>query len=541
MIFNNKRILFIFLIFFLLILGACSGNKETGKEQGENSSKQEETKTKEPKHGGTYTILNASDIDTLDPHRGNTIGTHFPAGFVYNRLLTYETGPDVGYGEYKIAPDLAEKWEISDDGLVYTFHLREAYFHDIPPVNGRKLVAEDVVATMERIKNLPGHQVALLEPVEKIEAKDEKTVVFTLKRPFAPFLNNMANHFMWILPKEAIDGEIDLAKTAIGTGPFMLKEWELNVKRTFVRNPNYYEKGKPYLDKIEFLIVPDQGAHIAAFRTGKAEAIDRLTPDQLKTLKKSNPDAWLWKELSGTHVQTLMNTNREPFQDIRVRKAISMAIDRKKAVDSIFGGGELSGPINSTLGDWVLPKEERESLQPYDPEKAKQLLAEAGYPNGFDTTILTTEATGPQIARYAEWVAEDLRKIGINAEIKLADAASFIQGWVGKKFDILITFNHFFQEPDEWLYSQYKTGAFMNSSGISDPKLDEMLEEQRTILDREKRKEKIYEIQRYILENVVTSVAVTPIGQTLYQPYVKDVYPHASYGGGYFKDIWFDK
>src|SRR5699024_11074715 len=134
-----------------------------------------------------------------------------------NKLVTYETGPDAEYTDYNIIPDLAEDWDISDDGLTYTFHLRDTTWHDVEPVNGRELVSEDVVATMEHIMNLPGHQASLLEEVESVEATDDKTVVFTLKQPFAPFLNFMANHFMWILPKEAIDGEFDLDRAAIGT------------------------------------------------------------------------------------------------------------------------------------------------------------------------------------------------------------------------------------------------------------------------------------------------------------------------------------
>lgn len=536
---QKKRLMFIGLfIIFLLILSACSENTEKTGEGGEQSSDSGVAESNEPQHGGTYTMLNASDIDTLDPHLGSSVGTHFPAGFIYNKLLTYDTGPDASYDDYQIVPDLAEDWEISDDNLVYTFHLREAYFHDIPPVDGRKLVAEDVVATMNRIMELPGHQVDLLEPVEKVEARDEETVIFTLSEPFAPFLYNLANHFMWILPQEVLDGEFDLATNAIGTGPFMLDEWELNVKRVFTRNPNYFEEEKPYLDEVEFLIVPDQAAHISAFRTGEAEVIDRLTPSQLTAVVDSNPDVTVWESLMATHIQTLMNVESEPFDDLRVRQAVSMAIDRESAVENIFGGGELSGPVNPTLGDWALPLEELETLSPYDPEQAKELLAEAGYPDGFDTTILTTEATGPQVSSFAEWVAEDLRDIGIRAEIQLADGPSFIEGWTSSNFDIVVTFNNYYQEADEWLYSQYKTGQFWNTSGISDPKLDEMLDEQRKILDPEERQEKVHEIQRYILENVVTAVTVSPEIQTLYQPYVKDIYPHASYGGGYFKDVW---
>lgn len=213
----------------VLVIGACSSetkNNESGQKNTTEGSS-------EPKSGGTYTILSPADPDMLDPHRQSSIYTHQLAGLVYNKLVSYETGPNVDYTDYNVVPDLAERWEVSEDGKVYTFYLREAYWHDKEPVNGRQVTADDVIATMERIINLPGHQASLLSEVESITAKDPQTVVFTLKQPFAPFLNFMANHFMWILPKEGMEGKYDLATDAIGTGPFVLEKWEDNVQATF--------------------------------------------------------------------------------------------------------------------------------------------------------------------------------------------------------------------------------------------------------------------------------------------------------------------
>src|SRR5690606_33811713 len=167
---------------------------------------------------------------------------------------------------------------------------------------------------MERIINLPGHQAALLSVVENIVAQDDQTVVFTLKQPFAPFLNFMANHFMWILPKEAIDGKVDLATDAIGTGPFVLEKWEDNVQATYKKNPNYYEEGKPYLDEIIYKVVPEQGSRIAAFRTGQADSIGGLSPEEIAQLQKTNPNISIFEALFATQEQLYMNMKREPFR-----------------------------------------------------------------------------------------------------------------------------------------------------------------------------------------------------------------------------------
>lgn len=526
------------LLLAVFMLSACS--EDTASEENESANDEE---SEEPKYGGTYTIVTAADPDMLDPHRSSSIYTHGYMGLIYNKLVTYEIGPDVDYTDYNIVPDLAEDWEISEDGLEYTFHLREAYWHDIEPVNGRQVVAQDVVATMNRIMTLPGHQASLLQEVDKVEATDDQTVVFTLKQSLTPFINFIANHFMWILPQEAVDGEIDLTTTAIGTGPFMLEEWNDNVSASFVKNPNFYEEGKPYLDRVEYLIIPDVGAQIAAFRTGEADAISLISPEEIDNITNTNPDTIINEVLIPTQIQVSMNMEREPFNDLRVRKAISMAIDRQNAVDQIFGGGEVSAPVNPHLSEWTLPLEERESLQPYDPEAAKELLSEAGYPDGFDTTIMATTAYGEQPVRIAQWVVEDLRAIGINAELEIAEYATFYtERYPNKDYDMVVTYQTYFQEADEWLRTQLRSDSSRNWFGVNDPELDQMLDEQRVILNEEERKQKVYDIQRYILEEVVNPIPlVTNSVFSPRHPHVKNYHPHASYGNIHMKDIWLDK
>jgi peptide/nickel transport system substrate-binding protein len=535
-----QRILNVLLfgIFILLVISACSSETSNGNEK--DAGQQGSSK---PKRGGTFTIASPADPDMLDPHRQSSIYTHQLAGFVYNKLVTYETGPDVEYTDYKITPDLAEKWEVSDDGTVYTFHLREAYWHDKEPVNGRQVDAEDVVATMERIIKLPGHQAAILSEVKSIEASDDLTVVFTLKQPFAPFLNNMANHFMWILPKEAVDGKVDLATDAIGTGPFVLEKWEDNVQATYKRNPKYFEKGKPYLDQIIYKVVPDQATRIAAFRTGQADSIGGLSPEELNQLTKTNPDIKVNEVLFSTQEQVYMNMEKKPFNELKVRQAISLAIDRKSMVKSIYGGGETSSPVNPSLGDWALPLKEREELMPYDPEKAKKLLAEAGYPKGFDTTLMVTDGYGQQMVRVAQWVAEDLRNIGINAKIEIVEYATYFSERYPKvDYDMGVGYQTYFQEPDEWLRTQLHTKGARNWFNISNPELDKMLDEQRLIVDEKERKEKVHEIQRYVMKNIVNPIPLTTYYvKSPQQPYVKDWYPHSSYGYIHMKNVWLDK
>ncbi|WP_077213212.1 ABC transporter substrate-binding protein [Bacillus dakarensis] len=539
-----KWMCFSFLLLLTLTLAACSGGKETAKEsnESENPSSSDSSQSDEPKYGGTVTVAMPADALTLDPHESATYQVHDRAGLVYNKLVTFKTGPDAAYADATIVPDLAEEWEVSEDGKTYTFHLREAYWHDLPPVNGRKVVAEDVVATMENILNQPGHQLNLLDAVESIEAPDEQTVVFNLKTVFAPFLTNMASHFMWILPKEAIEGQINLAEEAIGTGPFMLEKWDKNIKASYVRNPNYFEEGKPYLDGVDIMIIPDQAARIAAFRTGQIEYMSEISPEDWENLKRTNPDTIENRKLYATQSQLAMGMKHEKFKDERVRQAISMAIDRQNAVDRIYGGGEISAPVNPTMGDWSLPIEEREELLAYDPEKAKQLLADAGFPNGFDTVIMTTEAYGEELVRLAQWVAEDLKAIGINAEIEVAEYGSFIERWRAGDFELKFGYITRYQEVDEWLYYQFHTNGVGNYFGDSYPELDKILEEQRVLLDVDARKAKVHEAQRYILKHVLNPMPIVTQYRTLpIPPYLQAWHEHASYGYIHMKNVWLDK
>lgn len=544
--------LFGLLLSVFLILSGCSqdtaapASDSTESESSTTEASEGETSEEdesEPKSGGTYTIFTPTTPPSLNVFRESSALSNTVAGMVYNKLVTYDTGPHVEYTDYNVVPDLAEDWDISDDGITYTFHLRDTTWHDLEPVNGRAVVADDVVATMEHIMNLPGHQASLLSEVASVEAFDEKTIVFTLKEPFAPFLNTMANHFMWILPQEAISGEFDFDRAAIGTGPFILEVYEENVEAVFARNPNFYEEGKPYIDKFVYKVVPDQGARIAGFRTGNSDEIGAISPEDWESILRTNPDTVKTIEMMATHTLLFLNSEREPFDDLRIRKAVSLAIDRQNAVDSIFGGGEVAGPVNPSLGDWALPLEEREELQPYDPEKAKELLAEAGYPDGFNTKLMTTDGYGEQVVRMAQWIVEDLKAVGINAEIEMTEYATYYTDrWPNKNYDMGVGYQSLLQEADEWLYGQFHTEGAHNWFGTSNPELDEMLEKQRKILDVDERRAEVHDIQRYILEHVINPIpVVTQYSLVPVAPRIKNREPHGSYGNIHLKDVWIDQ
>ncbi|RHW37462.1 ABC transporter substrate-binding protein [Lysinibacillus yapensis] len=528
------------LILILFVLAACESGSNEPASKSESSNKTGEEGT--PKEGGTLSFYDFDDPKTLDPHKSIASATNSRIGLVYNKLVTFATGPD-NFSSDEIVPDLAKDWEISEDGKTYTFHLRDdVKWQNIAPVNGRAFTSEDVIATMERIKNLPGPQANSLVSVESIEAPDDYTVIFNLSEPYAPLLNQLASFVMWILPKEATEGKVDLDNTAIGTGPFILESWKRGVEASFKKNPDYFEEGKPYLDGVTIYPNGDSMTEVNAFRTGQTDVILTDSKIDFETLKKSVPDAQIQSEIV-TASRLFINQTRKPLDNILVRQAMSKAIDREGAWKSIYGNGEYNGYVMPTLEDWALPLDERKEYQEYDPEGAKELLAEAGFPDGFEVSMIVTDGYGPQLVTLAEWVAEDLKEIGIKVNIEVLEYGTFFsERWPSKEYDIGIGLVTPVTDPSDSLDPFFKSDGYRNWQGVNDPKLDEMIKQQYLIVDRDERIKYINEIERYLFENVTNHVNLFAYHiHHFKQPYVKGFDPHSNYGYLFMKNVWLDK
>jgi peptide/nickel transport system substrate-binding protein len=495
-----------------------------------------------PQDGGIFRYALPSDARSLDPHAQSSYNTHIAIGSTYSKLVDFDTGPDIPYGSPQLEGDLAETWGPSDEGRTWTFNLRHGVrFHDKAPVNGREFTSDDVLCTMQRIRELPGHQVSLISMVEDISAPDPYTVVFRLSGPYAEFDTNMANHFMWILPCEATRGEFDVSTTAIGTGPFVLDRWERDRERVLSANPTYYREGVPHLAGVHVSIVPDQASAIAALRTGQLDFLSALSSDkaQIDRLLQQNPDLVLREEQGLAQVRVYMNQEAEPFDDLRVRRAVALAIDRTGMIGAIRSGGDLTGPVTPTLFGG-LPSEQSAELQPHDPERARQLLAEAGFPNGFSTRMILTDGYGETIVREAQWAQQDLAEVGIQVELDVQDYATyFTESFAGKNYEMGFGLQTPMLAADEYLSSEWLSTGARNWYGIADPELDRMIIEQRSILDPAARLQALLDTQRYIVENVSNPVPLYVYdSQSILAPYVHDVYPHPDYGTRHQADMW---
>jgi len=366
-----------------------------------------------PVYGGTLRVALPAEPPGLDPTTNTAaVIDRVVYNNVYEGLVKLSrTG--------EIVPGVAEGLpEISDDGLVWTFHLRHGVkFHD-----GHELTAADVGYTFERDKD-PATGVPhpeYYEPIESIEALDEYTVQFTLKEPDSMFLFNLARGDSVIVPNGAGD---ELKSHPDGTGPFKFVEWVRGDHVTLAKFAGYYKR-LPYLDKVIIKFIPDPSAQIAALKAGNIDVIAYIMSPESAVDIANDPRFKVLNGVSTGEVILAINNSRKPFNDLRVRRAISYAINRQEIIKgAMFGYGTPIGshmsPINPNYIDLTW-------LYPYDPDKARELLAEAGYPNGFKA-VLTLPQPYNYSVRSGEIVADQLKRVGIDLKIELIDWGQWLE------------------------------------------------------------------------------------------------------------------
>src|SRR5215472_4889481 len=299
------------------------------------------------KRGGILRVRGYDPVH-FDHHLTLNARTNTTLSFVHSTLLRYKVGPDIAPGTYIVEPHLAEGWEEPDD-LTYVFHLRRGVkWHNKPPLNGRELIADDVKFTFDRFLNEKANvQRYTLDPVERVEVVDRYTVKFVLKEPFVWLPDRLASPSgMWIIAPEVVQqfGDLKKPESAIGTGPFLLERYEPNVKTVFKRNPDYFLAGQPYVDGVEWLVLDDESTGLAMYRTGQIDCGPgpwwSVRQHDLESLKKSHPHLMYRDFQSIVTGGITMRNDQPPFNDVRVRRAISHAIDRQGLIEAVSVRGE---------------------------------------------------------------------------------------------------------------------------------------------------------------------------------------------------------
>ena len=483
-----------------LALTGCGGSKTS--DTTDNTAGAENESTAEVKGvdvdttGYLVAALNA-DIQTADVQKTSK---DYEVPFnIFDRLVDVEVDAD---GNSKIVPSLAESWDISDDGLEYTFHLRQGVkFH-----NGNDFTAEDVAYTFHRmltveggvntefIDQIKGADELLAgetDTLEGVEVVDDYTIKVTLKEPFAGFLASISSPGVSIYDSEATEAAgdqfgMDPAVT-VGTGPFEFSSWSFNNQLVLTRNEDYW-KGASGLPGVVIKIIPDTETQSMMFESGELDILDLdYAADSVDRFTETYPDQIVQGPRVGI-VYFTMNFNKEPFQDVRVRKAVQMSIDRQAILDALYGGrGQVEQGIfpHGLIGF----NPDQEEIK-YDPEAAKALLAEAGYADGFDMEIAADSSASDTMTMALEIVSDQLAEVGINAEIKNYDESTWLETRKsGELGSFMSTWSADYNDPDNFIYTFFgnEEKTRIRSINYPDTEVMERVAKARTIVNEDER------------------------------------------------------
>ena len=397
----------------LALLAAGCGNKGSGS-SGTGSSggggpaevkRAAPSPSGSPQNGGILTTSNRDNSPTLDLHRTTSGYSKAPEGAILSRLARYQVSLDIQQGEdRKIEGDLATSWE-SPDATTWTVKLRpDAKFHNVAPVNGHPVEAEDIKATITRAsnpKNPARGGLDMIDP-DQVQTPDKNTVVFKLRYPFAPFTGTLASpNYFYIFPREALAGSYDPAKQVIGSGPFTFQSWTPDVGWILKKNPEWFEKGRPYADEIHWNVLSDVARMRAEFTAGHLDIMGDsdglpIPINDLPALRKDNPKALVLRRdpSAGSLMFVQLGDPASPFQDIRLRRAVSMGIDRD-AISKAIWNNDAEPQFYSylALGDKSLhmkdlPNDTAQYYK-YNPAQAKQMLQAAGMADQNSSSSIT--------------------------------------------------------------------------------------------------------------------------------------------------------
>lgn len=437
----------------------------------------------EPKRGGVLHLAERADpvgFDTLGKKKA-AVYTQLALGYTHNRLFKYGPTGD-------IVPDLAASFS-QPNATTYVVALKKGVrFHAKPPVNGRELTSEDVKFTFERLAGSPEDR--LFPTLRRVTTPDRYTVQFELSAPFSSFIPNLAATTMYVYAKEAgkvaPDGSRDYTsvETVVGTGPFTLEEYREKQRLVFKRNPSYFETGKPYLDGVEVYTLGDAAAQLPALRSGRIDLLASTSgqgfPHFLAAEARAISGVTVFaQKVFQTSEHVVGRLDSKPWNDARVRRAVSLAIDRDAYRKVIFpeGATPLSGPIPAA-SRYALPLDaigESARWYRYDVAGAKRLLAEAGYPNGFKTKLVTTSGYGPEYVSRTELLKDMLSKIGIDASIVVQEYPVWIASTYKGNYEGLVHIPAWtLGDESEWL-AAYTPGDTRNHVRIDDPKISDLV------------------------------------------------------------------
>jgi peptide/nickel transport system substrate-binding protein len=458
--------------------------------------------------GSTFTLGVDQEVVGLDPNLITSFSSFRRIDFMYNKLVRYND-------KLEIEPDLAESWEFPDPRTA-VFRLRRGVkFH-----SGAEMTSDDVKFTIDRVLDpatrAPGR--SFIDVITATETPDKYTVRLKMRFPLASLLSGLASANLSIVEKAAVQRAGNLQRTVAGTGPFMLAEWVPDNFMRLTKNPGYFRRGMPKFDTVIIRVIPDQASLLAGVRT---RALDMATINQGPVITQARREAGLQVvQKAGINIRIFsFNTTRPPYNDARVRYAFSWAIDRQAIVNTAeFGYASISGPIPAPT-PWATPVSKLPSYG-QNVQRARQLLAEAGFPNGFATRIVTSPTYEGGIA-VAQVIQEQLRAVGINATLDTIEWGTYINRWVARDFDTMIELRGGDPDPDRFLYRTFHSTGAVNNFLFASQSIDRLLERGRVNLEADARRPIYADLEKALIEAAPALFLYTPMETQVLQSYVR--------------------
>jgi peptide/nickel transport system substrate-binding protein len=524
-----------------VVVSACGGGGgggSTASLQGLYGPSKSAECSGSPVRGGNLVYERQAAMETTDPlNPVNGNGDIFGYNQIYSGLVRSDPTGETN----KIVPSLADRWTVSPDGKTYTFHLRPG----IKFSNGQPVTSDDVAWTLNRFGNPKINAImsAVAIGFGRATAIDASTVRVELNKPVASFLYNISIWPAFILPKDLVEKQGKaFYKHPVGTGPFMVKEFAKGSHITFVRNPHYWESGKPYLDSVRFNFVSDSNTRILALRAGNAHIMDVVPFSQINSLR-ADKNLTVQAAKVPQFLGLWLNHQRPEFADINVRKALQYAINRPLLNRQIFAG--LAEIPNSVLMgfDMDAPNSQVKPY-PYDVAKAKQLMAQSKFPKGFSTTLKYPAGTD-FYKQLALALQQEFGAIGIKIKLVEQDTATVTNAWFTRKFDMVFPFASFTSDltvPDEYadFLANPDNGFHGFETSWKDPKIQQMVLQFETTRDESQRKQQWAQIQQALMDQ-------TPVAAVLHLPFINAHLPNVcgtnldGLGSDHLEDTWFAK
>ena len=475
-----------------------------------------------PQYGGTLVYGGLSAPSHLDVLAGGGTGDTRNSGAIYDKLVEYDYMDPNYKVDYKLVPALADRWEISPDGKTYTFFLHKG----VKWQDGEGFTAADVVYTFQRIMKEKGPLFANLIDTDSVEALDPYTVKLSNRQADVTFMIRIGANNMAIQPKHLADKGVDLKKTAVGTGPFKLESFDPKTHSVWVKNPTYWKSGLPYLDKVDLIWSLDKPSLLAAVSIGKIDTTYNIEKVDLETVQRSNPNIQVFKQAYLTPV-LYFNLDHPAFKDIRVRRAIHLAVDRQELI-KINGKGEgtLMCYMPGYKTGWCIPGFEQ--LPGFRPQKeqdiaeAKRLLADAGYANGFEFNLLYSRAF-TQSVPLSELFATQMARIGVKVVVDGRDTPTFNDLVNKGTYDASLNQSAAWSDTTDKtaLVNFYSTKGVLNKHGVGNAELDKLIDQQAQTFDVEARKKMWYQMEQIVLDNMWAVPFTNNAQYSLVQPWIK--------------------